>query len=261
MPDLRELQHSMVTAILTGKPEAIAAELTAGSGSAPARFNIFRNNTFTSLTECLRTVFPVTVQLSDDRFFSYAAHEFVTKHPPREARLSEFGADFPRFLATFEPCRQFPVIAEMAALEWAISRTLNGAEESPASMSSINGLSEGQLDVGFRLQPHLQFSISRWPLIGLWADHQKTPVVISGPLKRRTSRVAITRRGEDLHLVDLDAARFTFWRSLARRLPLESAARRALMHDPLFDLLRETLQLFKSRLVTRVCILKERDET
>jgi hypothetical protein len=115
MSDLRSLQHTMVRAVMTGGMEAIASEFTAGAGSAAARLKIFHNNTFASLTQCLRAVFPVTVQLSDERFFSYAAHEFVTQHPPREARLSTFGEDFPSFLTRFEPCRQFPIIAEMAA--------------------------------------------------------------------------------------------------------------------------------------------------
>jgi Putative DNA-binding domain len=260
MPDLLALQHEMVKAILTGGMETIAPEFTAGTGSASARLNIFRNNTFASLTECLRIVFPVTQELSDERFFAYAAHEFVARHPPREARLSEFGADFPRFLAIFEPCREFPIIAEMAALEWAIALTLNSAEETPAPICAINGLRAGQLDVGFSLQPHLHFTISRWPLIGVWADHKRDPVVISGPLAKKTSRVAITRQGEDIQMVELDAARFAFWRALARGLPLELAARRALALDPLFDLLRETLLLFKSQLITRVHALKEGDE-
>ncbi len=260
MPDLRTLQHEMVRAVLTGSVEAIAPEFTAGTGSAPARLNIFRNNTFASLTECLRAVFPVTQELSDERFFAYAAHEFVNQHPPREARLSEFGAEFPRFLAAFEPCRQFPIIAEMAALEWAIALTLSSAEEAPAPISAINGLRAGQLDVGFSLQPHLHFTISRWPLIGVWADHKRDPVVISGPLTKQTSRVALTRKGEDIQMVALDAARFTFWRALARGLPLERAARRALTLDPFFDLLRETLLLFKSQLITHVHALTQGDE-
>jgi Putative DNA-binding domain len=260
MPDLRALQHEMVKAVLTGDMETMAPEFTAGTGSASARLNIFRNNTFASLTECLRAVFPVTQDLSDERFFAYAAHEFVTRHPAREARLSEFGAEFPRFLATFEPCRQFPIIAEMAALEWAIALTLNSAEEAPAPISAINSLRAGPPDVGFSLQPHLHFTLSRWPLIGVWADHKRDPVVISGPLTKQTSRVAITRQGEDIQMVDLDAARFTFWRALARGLPLELAARRALALDPLFDLLRETLLLFKSKLITHVHALKEGDE-
>ena len=252
MPDLQTLQNNMTDAILGGDMAHIADELDAGPASATGRFNIFRNNTYMSLTECLKTVFPVTVRLSDERFFAYAAHEFISNRPPRQAQLSNYGAEFPRFLAGFAPCREFPVIAEMAALEWAIAGSLNEAEEQPAPISLIK---EGGPDGGrisLRLQPNLRFAMARWPLLGVWADHKKGNVEIAGPLKRTVSRVAISRRGEDIQLVELEAPRFAFWRSLARGLPIETAAQRALARDPLFDLVRETLLLFRSQLVTGV---------
>jgi hypothetical protein len=252
MPDLQTLQNTMADAILGGDLAHIADELDAGSASAKGRFNIFRNNTYMSLTECLKTVFPVTVRLSDERFFAYAAHEFISSRPPREARLSNYGAEFPRFLASFAPCREFPVIAEMAALEWAIAGSLNEAEEQPAPISLIKeaGLDGGR--VGLCLQPNLRFAVTRWPLLGVWADHKEENVVIAGPLTRKVSRVAISRWGEDIQLLELEAPRFVFWRTLARGLPIETAAQRALARDPLFDLVHETISLFRSQLVTGV---------
>jgi hypothetical protein len=252
MPDLQTLQNSMTAAILAGDMTHIADEFSAGSARAAGRLKIFRNNTFASLTECLKTVFPVTVRLSDERFFAYATHEFIASRPPREARLSGYGAEFPRFLAGFAPCRDFPVIAEMAALEWAIAGSLNDAEEMPAPLSLVGGAGLESGKIGLCLQPNLRFAISRWPLLGVWADHRKENVVITGPLTRKVSRVAVSRRGEDIQFLELDAPRFAFWRALARGLTIEAAARRALARDPLFDLVRETITLFRSRLVTGV---------
>ena len=252
MPDLQTLQNTMADAILGGDLAHIADELDAGPASATGRFNIFRNNTYMSLTECLKTVFPVTVRLSDERFFAYAAHEFISNRPPREARLSNYGAEFPRFLAGFAPCREFPVIAEMAALEWAIAGSLNEAEEPPAHISLINEAGPDGGRISLRLQPNLRFAMARWPLVGVWADHKKENVEIAGPLKRSVSRVAISRHGEDIQLLELEAPRFAFWRTLARGLPIETAAQRALARDPLFDLVHETVALFRSQLVTGV---------
>lgn len=252
MPNLQALQYTMTAAILGGDMAHIADELDAGSASATGRFNIFRNNTYMSLTECLKNVFPVTVRLSDERFFAYAAHEFISGRPPREARLSNYGAEFPRFLAGFAPCREFPVIAEMAALEWAIAGSLNEADEQPAPISLIKeaGLDGGR--VSLRLQPNLRFAMARWPLLGVWTDHKKENVVIAGPLKRQVTRIAVSRSGGDIQLLELEAPRFAFWRTLARGLPIEAAAQRALARDPLFDLVHETISLFRSQLVTGV---------
>lgn len=258
MANLLALQDIMTTAILGGDSGPIANELLAGQANAAARFNIFRNNTFASLTECLKAVFPVTVRLSDERFFAYAAHEFIARRPPREARLSCYGAEFPKFLAGFEPCKDFPVIAEMATLEWAIAGALNEAEEMPAPISLIReaGIDGGK--IGLLLQPNLRFAVARWPLLGVWSDHKKENLVITGPLKRKVSRVAVTRHGDDIQLLELESSRFAFWRALSSGLSIEIAAARALARDPLFDLVSETIALFRSHLVTGILTPNEK---
>ena len=252
MSDLQSLQDAMTGAILSGDFSGMAGRFAAGSGDPERRLNIFRSNTYISLTDCLKTVFPVTVRLADQRFFSYAAHEFISSQPPREARLSRYGAGFPRFLAGFAPCRGFPVIAEMAALEWAIAECLHAAQDMPIPVAMLGrpGIANGHF--GLSLQPNLQFTVSRWPLLDAWVEHHKEQVSIKGPLRPRISRLAIFRNGDDIQCLELDAGRFAFWRTLARGRTIEVAAHRALTRDPLFDVLRETKLLFRSSLVTGI---------
>jgi hypothetical protein len=252
MSDLQAMQTTMASAILAGDMSSIANQFHAGSASAAQRLNIYRNNTMISLTESLKTVFPVTLKLSDARFFAYAAHEFITRHPPREARLSEYGAGLPGFLAGFEACKDFPIIAEMAALEWAISDSLNADLLPPIQLAfAAEPLGSGDR-VCLSLQPNLRFVVSRWPLLGVWLDHQQEHVVIRGPLKPATSRVAVMTRDDDIQCLELDPARFAFWRSIARGTSLADAAIKALSRDRMFDVVRETILLFRSGLVTGV---------
>lgn len=252
MPDLRTLQDAMTAAILGGSTAFVSEELNAGQASALRRFGIFRNNSYMSLTECLKTVFAVTMRLSDERFFSYAAHEFITRQPPDEARLSSYGAEFPGFLARFPACRDFPIIAEMAALEWAIAGSLNDAEEDASSISLIAEPGSNGAGMGLSLQPNLRFSAARWPLLGVWENHLKDQIAITGPLRRKVSRMAIFRHGQNIQMMELEASRFAFWRALAHGLTIEAATLRALARDPLFDLVQETVSLFQFHLVTGV---------
>jgi Putative DNA-binding domain len=249
MSNLQTLQSAVTAAILGGDIDIVAKQLYAGKASNTDRFRIFRNNSYASLTECLKTVFPVTVRLSDEHFFAYAAHEFISGQPPSKTRLSSYGAAFPRFLATFPPCRNFPIIAEMAALEWAIAGSLNDAEEAPAPVSLMIDAGADGGKISLQLQPNLRFIVSRWPLLGVWADHKKENSVITGSLKDKVSRLAICRHGEDIQLLELDASRFAFWRTLAKGLAIEAAAKKAFARDPLFDLVQETVALFRSNLI------------
>ena len=255
MHNLLELQNSFAAAILAGDMELLAQEFVAGKADAGRRLSIFRNNTFASLTQALKLTFPVTVQLADARFFAYAAHEFIAGKPPAEPRLSIFGAEFPHFLATFPPCRNFPIIAAMAALEWAIAEALNEAEETAAPIGMLDGLEAAGTAIRLHLQPGLQFVVSRWPVHTVWSDHKCHAEQDLTPLRRMATRIAIARRGEDIQFVQLDAARFVFWRTVAAGRSMEEAAVRALLRDPFFDLVSETLLLFRMHLVIAVSSL------
>lgn len=252
MSDLQSMQANLATAILSGDLSPLGGKFRAGNANAARRLNIFRNNTIISLTECLKSVFPVTLKLSDARFFAFAAHEFITRHPPCEARLSVYGRGFPGFLASFEPCKDFPIIAEMASLEWAISDSLNADMFPAITLAFAARVLGGDSTVCLALQPNLRFTVSRWPLLGVWLDHQHEPAVIRGPLKPATSRVAVMTRDDDVQCLELDPARFAFWRSIARGASLADAATKAVLRDRLFDVVRETILLFRSGLVTGV---------
>lgn len=252
MPDLHEIQSRMTVAILSGDLDAHAGLFRAGMASAGERLSIYRNNTIASLTECLRMVFPVTVKLSDPRFFAYAAHEFITKHPPQDARLSRYGAGFPRFLSGFEACRDFPILAEMAALEWAMYDSLNASAAPAIPLALASRALTDDRQIGLALQPGLRFALSSWPILGVWLDHQKPDETIRGPLRPVPTRIAVMTNSDDIQCLELEPGRFAFWRAAARGASLAEAARKALLRDRLFDVVGETVLLFRSGLVTGV---------
>jgi hypothetical protein len=245
MHDLAELQTAMTEAVLSGDATPLAGELALPKADAVRRFAIFRNNTFLSLTRHLQTVFPVTARLGDERFFRYAAFEFVRSNPPREPRLSIYGSAFPRFLARFPACRSGPILPEMASLEWAAHAALTAAEHAPLAPSVLAELGQSASNLRLVLQPSLHFAVSRWPLLPLLLGTHPD----DSPLGRRITRTAIFRNGDRVRFGELSSPRFAFWRSLARGGQLESAAARALARDPMFDLVEEILALYRAGLV------------
>jgi hypothetical protein len=253
MSSLAELQSLMTAAIFKGHAAEIEDELVAGHADPARRFGIYRNNTFLSLTAHLKAVFPATARLGDERFFAYAANEYIRRAPPREPRLAVYGADFPRFLARFPASRGTPILAEMAALEWAVQEALIAREGAPLDSSALAEFGPGAAGARLAMQPGLRFVLSRWPLLGLWSRSGGA----SAPLPRKTTRLAVRRRGDAVRIIELSPARFAFWRALEKGSPLERAAASAYAREASFDLVRELGGLFGAGLV--IGILPERN--
>jgi len=243
----------MTAAIFKGHVAEIEDELVAGHADPARRFGIYRNNTFLSLTAHLKAVFPVTARIGDERFFAYAANEYIRHEPPREPRLAVYGRDFPRFLTRFPASRGTPILAEMAALEWAVQEVLIGREGAPLDSSALAEFGPDAAGARLALQPSLRFVLSRWPLLGLWSRSGEA----SEPLPRTVTRLAVRRRGDVVRIIELSAARYAFWRALEKGMPLERAAASAYAREASFDLVQEIGGLFGAGLV--IGILPERN--
>src|SRR5262252_1533267 len=120
MPTLRELQRQVHQAVLGGDTAEIVAAIRGDGLDPAARIGTYRNHFFATLGGLLQVTFPVVCRLVDERFFAYAAHEYVRQHPPRSRCLVKYGADFADFLADFEPCKALPYLADVARFEWAL---------------------------------------------------------------------------------------------------------------------------------------------
>lgn len=229
--------------------------LTARPGADPyARVNVYRHNTYASLTATLLAVFPVTVRLVDERYFRYAAHRFIASFPPSEPRLSQFGGAFPRFLKGFEQLASMPFVAETARLEWVIATALDRPELTPVPLSSVHCLERPEQAV-LRLQPSMLPMISRWPVFSIWTAHQAQAEPDLGFVtKRMAERVVLWRSGANIRLRQLDAAQHLFIRELSGGATLEQAAAGALGRDRLFDLATALAKLFGDGLVAGITL-------
>lgn len=252
MSSIEAMQSVVARAVLTAEPADILPLLARGRFDPARRLRIYRNNTLASLTATLKTVFPVTVRLLDERYFSYVARCFIRSNPPSEPRLSRYGANFAAFLARFEETGHMRFIAETARLEWLIADALDAPVARPCTLIELyDGLSSGPL--GLTLQPSLRLFLCRWPALSIWAAHQPGGDADRlADLRPEAERVALWRHGETIRFIRLDAAEFRFWHALLRGRGLEAAVSRACRHSPEFDLARVLTGLFVGELVIDV---------
>ena len=248
MLTLRELQQGFRRALLSGDDTAITPLVGGDPAQAGGRITIHRNNVFVSLTKALEDTFPVVCRLVDGRFFAYAADEFIRAHPPARVCLAEYGAEFPGFLADFEPCRTLPYLPDVARLEWLMSMAAYADDATPLSPSALAGIAPDETPrLVLRLHDSVHLMNSRWPIDAIWCANRAGSSdeidLLPGV------RLEVRRRGSEIVLRTLDAAVYAFRQTLRQGLPLELATDAALATDESFDLAAGLRELFVDHLV------------
>jgi len=161
MPTLRDYQHAVAEAMSTGNTR-IAAVLINNRNPPTERLQIHRNTMLSALTNTLVLTFPAVHALVGPTFFSQTARTFVQNKPPRTALLSRYGADFPDFLATYEPVRALPYLTEVARLEWTVECAAQSAHDAGTYVN---------IDLGgtfLSLATSLALLETRYPAEAIW---------------------------------------------------------------------------------------------
>jgi hypothetical protein len=253
---LRELQLAMGRSVL-GHDAASLADAIVGDGIAPvSRLQIYRHHYEISLTEALKAIYPAICRLVDERFFAYAAHEYIKAHPPRRPCLHEYGESFADFLASFPPCRALAYLADVARLEWRINASLHAPSEPPLATNAFRHVSIGDYPhLVFRLLPSLGYLESPWPIDRIWSGREEAVHLGSG------CRLEIRQRGEEVVFARLDEPEFVMRRALLAGERLERALAAALAADPLFDLAMALRRLLGEELVTGFSLAPDDSQT
>jgi hypothetical protein len=234
MLGLHELQTAFAQA-LTGRGD-LPSELRNCfmDDAAAERFAVYRNNVGASLTAVLRETFPVLCRLVDERFFSYAAAEFIQGHPPQRPSLFEYGAQFPPFLETFPPCASLAYLGDVARLEWAMHLAALAPERRAIGIAALGAFPAERI-AGLRLRLGRYYLESAWPVGRIWIANQDGAAEDDIALAGSGVCLEIGRHDGAVGFRTLDRAAFAFRRALAQGEPLGVALTQGLEADASFD--------------------------
>ena len=254
---LPELQTRIGRVVLGGDIAEIADAIEGDGLDPAARLGIYRNHAFATLGAALKATFPVVCRLVDERFFAYAAHGYLREHPPRSRCLVEYGADFPEFLAAFQPCKDLPYLADVARFEWALHIAATVREAPSREMNALAAIpAERAASVGFRLQPSVSYFASPWPVDAIWQANQQDEVP-PVDLASDGTCLEIRRADETVAWRRLDPGTFAFRTALAGGLVLAAAIANATQRDPEFDVITALQRVFAEGLAVDFSIFPE----
>lgn len=241
------LQSTFVAALF--QPDApVPGDVAGVSGTQKTRrFNVYRNNVHASLAAALAARFPVVQRLVGDEFFRAMAVLFIEKRPPASPVLHGYGADFAGFIASFEPARDLPYLADIARLEWARSLAYHAADDDALAIAALGELPADSLaDARLSFHPAATLVTSDYPIVTIWRTNTHDEVVQPVGPRHGAECALVTRPQLDVLITGLPVAGATFVDALQLGATLGEAASAATLSSAAFDLPATLALLFLS---------------
>ena len=199
---------------------------TAGREGRPdaRRFAVYRNNVAVGLIGAIEARYPIVRRLVGEAFFRAMARAFVAAEKPRTPVLIHYGADFPDFVAGFEPARAIAYLCDVARLENAWVEAYHAAEAAALALAALGEIEPGDFGA-LRFSPHPAARLLRFshPAASIWAAHQGTDEP-RPPETWRAEEALISRPEADVLVRVLPPGGYEFARALFAGATLGEAA-------------------------------------
>lgn len=172
MLSLRDLQTQFETDLFNGD-EAKGSYIRKDGISAKDRIAIYRNNVFSNYRKALSAVYPVVKRLVGEQFFLQTADSYISAYPSLSGDLNQYGSNFSRFLAAFEPVKQLPYLPDVARFEWLMELVFHASGHAPMELAKLANVSEEQYGgLRFSLHPASELFQSNYPVAKIWQVNQ-----------------------------------------------------------------------------------------
>ena len=246
MPSLADTQLSFTRA-LRDPAAPVPAGIIAWSGNAPKRrFDVYRNNVYSSLADVLAGRYPAIQRLVGEEFFRAMARVFIDAKPPTSPMLMQYGGGFAAFLDAFPPVAELPYLGDVARIEWAWSRAYHAGDAQPLDPARLHAVvPEAFAGLRFVLHPSLHLLTSRFPAFSIWHANVEDAAMPPIDLGAGGEDTIVVRPRLSVEVRALPAGARQFLDTLSRGERLDAAAEAASATDG-FDLelnLRELLRL------------------
>lgn len=232
-PALPELQSAFAAFLTTGDERGLAAQVVGDTIGAEARLRIYRHHVRHSLTTVLAASFPTVQALVGVEFFAGMARGFLESDLPRQPVLSEYGAGFVDFIASFEPARGLPYLADMARLDWALNLAFHADPGATLDAAALGAVAPERLpSLRLPLANGVGLLSAPFPLDRIWAASQ--PGAPNEKVEMIEGQTVLLVRADGF--IALQAGEAAFLTALAAGELLEAAAGAGVAAQPGFDL-------------------------
>ncbi len=163
------LQDQLQNYVLSGDRSILPAIVDGPRLDATGRLDIYANGYRLRLIEVLDADYPALRSLAGDDLFDQVATAYIDSHTSIFPNARWFGAHLPSFLATDTAFDSQPVLAEMAAFEWAMSLAFDSADDRVLAIADLMTLpGEAWSTLRFCVHSSLQRLELSWNVAAFW---------------------------------------------------------------------------------------------
>jgi hypothetical protein len=175
-----------------------------GRASGQERMSVYAEGYPLRVREALGEVFDAVGHVLGDERFSRVSFAYAERFGAEDYNLNFAGREFPAFIAESPLMKEFPFLADLAKLEWAIWEAFHAFDEAPFSPESLAGVAlEDWESARVRFQPSVRLVASRWPVLTIWRARKDDPAKVRADLAR-SERVLVGRSGLEVRCEPLD---------------------------------------------------------
>lgn len=169
MERLYHLQHEFQNYLL-GNPATIDSAIAdAPPIDTAARLSIYSHAYSARLIEVLELDFPGLHTLLGEDGFDQMAQAYLKAFPSKNRSVRGFPEQMPFFLSKVQPYSEYPVLAEMAAFEWAFEHVLDAADAAKISVHQIEKIPPEEWGyMRFQWHPAVQRLNLKWNVVSIW---------------------------------------------------------------------------------------------
>jgi hypothetical protein len=189
MPDLASFQSDFAAALMADEQSATSFRSQA--------FAVYRNTSARGAVEALRAAYPTVDMLVGEEMFVQVAFDYRRVRPPASPVLSEYGADFPSYLARQPWTCELPYLADVAKLDrlWLETFLAAGVED--------------QRDLGrsrIMVHPAARFGWFVTPAMTIWLAHRQPNGLVELEPDWCEEGALFSRAGNSVRAQPIDAA-------------------------------------------------------
>lgn len=198
--------------------------------AAVERLDIYADMYFYRIRDCLKEDFASVCTVLGEAAFHNLITDYLLVHPPSHFSLRYVGQHLPAFIRDDTFGTQWPYLADLAALEWAILEAFDAPEAQPLDAEALATVQpERWPDLRFTLTPSLQMLDGGWPVHEIWRQAQAG----EQPVEPQPAETCLRVWRQNLRVFHrpIDAAERTALRAVKVGAPFAVVCEQIVEHD------------------------------